>query len=110
MKTDDLDLIADFDHPPDESAREFCRTPHDLCKRQPFCTGLQPPSKSATKTDTVSLHNGIILFSRNALHDNGVMIDGFILAPSLGQFDNQDIKGTGSDRPYDCRTHQVPSN
>jgi hypothetical protein len=38
--------------------------------------------------------------ARNALHDNGVMIDGFILAPSLGQFDNQDIKGTGSDRPY----------
>jgi hypothetical protein len=36
------------------------------------------------------------------------MIDGFILAPSLGQFDNQDIKGTGSDRPYDCRTHRVP--
>jgi hypothetical protein len=31
-------------------------------------------------------------------------------APSMGQFYNQSIKGTGSDGPYDCRTHRVPKN
>jgi|SRR6266536_5137369 len=29
-------------------------------------------------------------------------------APSMGQFYNQNIKGSGSDGPYDCRTHRVP--
>lgn len=29
-------------------------------------------------------------------------------APSMGQFYNQRIKGTGSDGPYDCRTHRIP--
>jgi hypothetical protein len=29
-------------------------------------------------------------------------------APSMGQFYNRNIKGTGSDGPYDCRTHRVP--
>jgi hypothetical protein len=35
--------------------------------------------------------------------------DGLMAAPSMGQFYNQNIKGTGSDGPYDCRTHRVPS-
>jgi hypothetical protein len=30
-------------------------------------------------------------------------------APSMGQFFNQNIKGTGSDGPYDCRTHREPT-
>jgi hypothetical protein len=34
--------------------------------------------------------------------------DTFMGAPSMGQFYNQNIKGTGSDGPYDCRTHRVP--
>jgi KTSC domain-containing protein len=29
-------------------------------------------------------------------------------APSMGQFYNQNIKGSGSDGPFDCRTHKVP--
>jgi hypothetical protein len=29
-------------------------------------------------------------------------------APSMGQFYNLNIKGTGSDGPYDCRTHRMP--
>ncbi len=32
----------------------------------------------------------------------------FMTAPSLGPFFNQNIKGTGSDGPYDCRTHRMP--
>jgi hypothetical protein len=35
--------------------------------------------------------------------------DGLMVAPSMGQFYNQSIKGSGSDGPYDCRTHSVPS-
>jgi KTSC domain len=35
--------------------------------------------------------------------------DAFVTAPSMGQFYNQQIKGTGSDGPYDCRTHKVPT-
>src|SRR6476646_9142902 len=35
--------------------------------------------------------------------------DAFMGAPSIGQFYNQNIKGSGSDGPYDCRTHRVPS-
>jgi hypothetical protein len=35
--------------------------------------------------------------------------DGLMGAPSMGQFYNQKIKGTGSDGPYDCRTHRVPT-
>ena len=34
--------------------------------------------------------------------------DVFTAAPSMGQFYNQRIKGTGSDGPFDCRTHRVP--
>jgi hypothetical protein len=32
----------------------------------------------------------------------------FVTAPSMGQFYNQRIKGSGSDGPFDCRTHKVP--
>jgi hypothetical protein len=35
--------------------------------------------------------------------------DGLMGAPSMGQFYNQSIKGSGADGPYDCRTHRVPS-
>jgi len=35
--------------------------------------------------------------------------DGLMGAPSMGQFYNQNIKGPGSDWPYDCRTHRVPA-
>jgi hypothetical protein len=35
--------------------------------------------------------------------------DALMGAPSMGQFYNQSIKGTGSDGPYDCRMHRVPS-
>jgi hypothetical protein len=34
--------------------------------------------------------------------------DALMAAPSMGQFYNQNIKGNGSDGPYDCRTHRVP--
>ena len=32
----------------------------------------------------------------------------FLTAPSMGQFFNQKIKGTGSDGRFDCRTHRLP--
>lgn len=32
----------------------------------------------------------------------------FMAAPSMGQYFNKNIKGTGSDGPYDCRTHRMP--
>jgi hypothetical protein len=32
----------------------------------------------------------------------------FLAAPSMGQFYNQNIKSSGSDGPFDCRTHRVP--
>jgi KTSC domain len=35
--------------------------------------------------------------------------DGLMGAPSMGQYYNANIKGNGSDGPYDCRTHRVPS-
>jgi hypothetical protein len=35
--------------------------------------------------------------------------DAFMTAPSMGQFYNQKIKGSGSDGPFDCRTHRVPT-
>lgn len=35
--------------------------------------------------------------------------EGLIAAPSMGQFYNSNIKGTGKDGPYDCRTHRVPN-
>jgi hypothetical protein len=38
-----------------------------------------------------------------------VTFDGLMGASSMGQFFNQNIKGTGSDGPYDCRTHRVPT-
>jgi hypothetical protein len=30
-----------------------------------------------------------------------------VTAPSMGQFYNQRIKGSGSDGPFDCRTHRL---
>jgi KTSC domain len=38
-----------------------------------------------------------------------VTFDGLMGAPSMGQFYNQNIKGSGSDGPYDCRTHRTPN-
>lgn len=35
--------------------------------------------------------------------------DALMSAPSMGQFYNQNIKGSGSNGPYDCRTHRVPN-
>jgi hypothetical protein len=35
--------------------------------------------------------------------------DAFLEAASMGQFYNERIKGTGSDGPFDCRTHRVPA-
>lgn len=37
-----------------------------------------------------------------------VTFDAFVVAPSMGQFYNQRNKGSGSDGPFDCRTHRVP--
>jgi hypothetical protein len=37
------------------------------------------------------------------------MLDSLMRAPSMGQFYNVNIKRTGSDGPYDCRTHRVPA-
>jgi hypothetical protein len=34
--------------------------------------------------------------------------DAFMAAPSTGDFYNQKIKGSGSDGPFDCRTHKIP--
>ncbi|WP_315724843.1 MULTISPECIES: KTSC domain-containing protein [unclassified Bradyrhizobium] len=34
--------------------------------------------------------------------------EAFLAAPSMGQFYNANIKGSGSDGPYDCRTHRAP--
>lgn len=36
-------------------------------------------------------------------------LDAFLASPSMGQFFNANIKGTGRDGPYDCRTHRIPS-
>jgi hypothetical protein len=33
----------------------------------------------------------------------------FMAASSMGQYFNANIKGTGKDGPFDCRTHKVPS-
>jgi hypothetical protein len=34
--------------------------------------------------------------------------DAFMAAPSMGRFYNQNIKGSGSDGPFDCRKHRTP--
>lgn len=31
-----------------------------------------------------------------------------LVADSMGRYYNQNIKGTGSDGPFDCRTHRAP--
>jgi hypothetical protein len=36
------------------------------------------------------------------------VLEQFMEAPSMGQFYNQNIKGWGSDGPFDCRTHRLP--
>src|SRR6266446_3109757 len=33
--------------------------------------------------------------------------DAFLAAPSLGKYYNANIKGTGQDGPFDCRTHPI---
>jgi hypothetical protein len=35
--------------------------------------------------------------------------DGLMNAPSMGQFYKKNIKGSGADGPFDCRTHRLPS-
>ncbi|PIT03945.1 hypothetical protein TSA1_26620 [Bradyrhizobium nitroreducens] len=34
--------------------------------------------------------------------------EAFLNAPSMGKFYNANIKGTGMDGPFDCRTHRLP--
>jgi hypothetical protein len=34
--------------------------------------------------------------------------DAFLAAPSMGKYYNANIKGTGQEGPFDCRTHAVP--
>jgi hypothetical protein len=34
--------------------------------------------------------------------------DAFLNASSMGQYYNANIKGSGKDGPFDCRTHAVP--
>lgn len=36
-------------------------------------------------------------------------VDALLAADSHGRYYNTNIKGTGKDGPYDCRTHKVPS-
>jgi hypothetical protein len=36
-----------------------------------------------------------------------VTYDALMAAHSMGQFYNTNIKGSGKDGPYDCRTHRV---
>ncbi|HVR56029.1 MAG TPA: KTSC domain-containing protein [Pseudolabrys sp.] len=36
-------------------------------------------------------------------------VDALLSADSHGRYFNANIKGTGKDGPYDCRTHKVPS-
>jgi hypothetical protein len=36
----------------------------------------------------------------------GGTYDAFLAAASMGQYFNSNIKGTGSDGPFDCRTHR----
>jgi hypothetical protein len=35
--------------------------------------------------------------------------DAFLNASSMGQYYNANIKGTGKDGPFDCRTHTKPA-
>jgi len=42
------------------------------------------------------------------LRDASRDLSNFLDAPSMGQYYNANIKGTGSDGPFDCRTHRVP--
>lgn len=35
-------------------------------------------------------------------------VDALLSAESYGRYFNANIKGTGKDGPYDCRTHRVP--
>ncbi|WP_425907787.1 KTSC domain-containing protein [Nitrobacter sp. TKz-YC02] len=34
--------------------------------------------------------------------------EAFLTAPSMGKYYNANIKGSGSNGPFDCRTHRVP--
>lgn len=36
-------------------------------------------------------------------------LDALMAARSMGQFYNQTIRRSGSNGPYDCRTHKMPS-
>lgn len=35
--------------------------------------------------------------------------EAFLAAPSMGKYYNANIKGTGKDGPFDCRTHRKPT-
>lgn len=35
-------------------------------------------------------------------------LDALLNAPSMGKYYNANIKGSGSDGPFDCRTHRTP--
>lgn len=36
------------------------------------------------------------------------VVGALLAAPSMGKFYNANIRGSGSDGPFDCRTHRVP--
>jgi hypothetical protein len=39
---------------------------------------------------------------------SAAIYEAFLAAPSMGKYFNANIKGTGQDGPFDCRTHPSP--
>ncbi len=57
-------------------------------------------------------HYMVILLKGNYYHYCEIgqgTVDALLGAESMGRYFNANIKGSGSDGPFDCRTHRVPA-
>src|SRR5690348_10928125 len=85
------------------------RGPVDL---KPFtCTNTVSSFVNRVCYDKTNLYMLILLNSTwyHYCEVDAATVASLISAPSVGRYYNSNIKGTGGDGPFDCRTHKVPT-
>jgi hypothetical protein len=80
---------------------------------KPFACTDTPCSSFIRRVCYDKAQNYILINLKGTYYHYGELpagtFDAFLAAPSMGQFYNQRIKGTGPAGPYDCRTHKIPA-
>lgn len=94
----------------------------EYCQREEECEARSTPNFRLPDTKSSSFDNRVCYDAENQYmvillkdtYDHYCWIpkstvDALLAADSHGRYYNANIKSTGKDGPYDCRTHKVPA-